>query len=115
MAQTAKNLPAIQETWAQSCSEQPKAGLNYSHSLHLHLAVHLLLCFKKSSFISRLTDIENKLMFTRAGRGGVIQEWGVGRYRLLGIRQAQERIMQHRECSQHSVITVTFKHYFKNI
>ena len=41
--------------------------------------------------------------------GGAIQGWESGRYKLLGIRQAQGCIVQHGEYSQYFVITVNGK------
>ena len=52
--------------------------------------------------------MKNKLAITSGGGGGggTIQGWKSGRYKLLGVRQAQGCIVQHGEQSQYFVITV---------
>ena len=37
----------------------------------------------------RLTDIENKLMATKAGRSGINQEFGISKYTSLDIKHTQ--------------------------
>ena len=59
----------------------------HTHTLYLHF-----------------TDIENKQEVTGGGERGKMG--GTGRYKLLGIRQAQGCIVQHEEYSQYFVITV---------
>ncbi len=43
------------------------------------------------------------------GEEGAIQGWGSERCKLLGVRQAQGCIVEHREYSQYLVITVNVK------
>ena len=45
----------------------------------------------------------------------VIQEWGSGRCKLLGVRLAQGCVAQHGEQSQPSVISTNGKQVYKNL
>ena len=54
-------------------------------------------------------DREQTTGYQCGGGGGAKQGWESGRYKLLGVRQAQRCIVQHGEYSQYFVITVNGK------